>query len=200
MSKNLIVYFSRRGENYVEGQKRILTEGNTEVIAKMLHSLINSTLFQVETIHDYANDYNQCTQEAKKEWENNERPKILDYVHQFSDYDNVFICYPNWWSTMPMAMFTFLEHHDTRGKNIFPLCTHEGSGMGRSVKDIQKLCPHAHVFKGLAIRGSQVKEAENQIKDWLKELGYEKEVGNGNMTYCINVDDLKLERSSNISQ
>lgn len=173
MKKNLIVYFSRCGENYVQGKIVNLKKGNTEIAAEMIHSLIDSTLFKVETIYSYADDYHQCTKEAKKELENNERPKILDYVHQFSDYDNIFICYPNWWGTMPMAMFTFLESHNTKEKNIIPLCTHEGSGMGRSVKDIQSLCPKAHVFKGIAIQGSQVKQAENQIKNWIKELDIE---------------------------
>ena len=170
MSQNLIVYFSRRGENYVNGQIVHLEKGNTEFIAEMIHSLIDSTLFQIQTVNDYSNDYHVCTQEAKHELENNERPKICDYVHQFSDYQNIFLCYPNWWSTMPMAVFTFLESHDTKGKNIIPLCTHEGSGMGRSVSDIQKLCPDAFVFKGLAIRGSQVKHAHHQIQEWLEEL------------------------------
>lgn len=91
MSKNVIVYFSRSGENYVNGQIRDLKEGNSEVAAKMIHSLIDSELFQVETVHEYAKDYHQCTKEAKAELENNDRPKILDYVHQFSDYDNVFV-------------------------------------------------------------------------------------------------------------
>lgn len=85
MSKNLIVYFSRSGENYVNGQVVSLEKGNTEVVAEMIHSCIESTLFQVETVHEYPQDYHQCTQEAKKELENNERPKILDYVHQFKD-------------------------------------------------------------------------------------------------------------------
>lgn len=173
MSKNLIVYFSRCGENYVNGKIKNLKEGNSEVIAKILHEMIESDLFQIETIHEYPQDYHQCTQQAKEELENNARPKILDYVHQFHKYDNIFVCYPNWWSTMPMALFTFFECHDTAGKNIIPLCTHEGSGMGRSEKDIQKLCSKAHVFKGLALQGSRVHESKEKIERWLNNLNLE---------------------------
>lgn len=170
MSKNLIVYFSRNGENYMNGNIVDLKEGNTEIAAHILSSMIDGTLFRVETLHSYSHNYDECTKEAKKELENNERPKILDYVHQFEEYDNVFLCYPNWWSTMPMALWTFLESHNTNGKNIYPLCTHEGSGMGVSEKDIQKLCPHAMVYKGLAIQGSQVKNSKDKIEKWVKEL------------------------------
>ena len=170
MRKNLIVYFSRRGENYVNGQIKDLEVGNSEAAAQIIHSILDSDLFEIETVHEYPRNYHQCTQKARQELSNNERPKILDYVHQFSDYDNVFVCYPNWWSTMPMALFTFFECHDTAGKNIIPLCTHEGSGMGRSEKDIQKLCPKANVFKGLAIQGSQVHDSQIKIEKWIKSL------------------------------
>ena len=60
---------------------------------------------------------------------------------------------------MPMPVWTFLEKYDFSGKTIMPLCTHEGSGMGHSESDIKKICPAAKVEKGLAIRGSSVKNA-----------------------------------------
>ena len=66
-----------------------------------------------------------------------------------------------------MAVFTFLEHFDFTGKTIKPLCTHEGSGMGSSIKDIKRLCPGANVEAGLAIRGGAVSRAEKDIKSWL---------------------------------
>lgn len=70
---------------------------------------------------------------------------------------------------MPMCVWTFLESYDFKSKNIYPFCTHEGSGMGKSEKDIQRLCPESHVFKGLAIRGSQVFNSDEKIKSWVKE-------------------------------
>lgn len=48
--------------------------------------------------------------------------------------------YPNWWGTMPMAMFTFLERYDLSGKKIIPFCTNEGSRMGSSEHDLKNLC------------------------------------------------------------
>ena len=66
-----------------------------------------------------------------------------------------------------MAVFTFLEHFDFTGKTIKPLCTHEGSGMGSSIKDIKPLCPGANVEAGLSIRGGAVSRSEKDIKSWL---------------------------------
>ena len=84
------------------------------------------------------------------------------------DYAVVFLGYPNWWGTMPMAVWTFLESYDFSGKTILPFCTHEGSGLGHSERDIQKLCPGAKVVKGLAIKGSQVQRAGKDIEAWLR--------------------------------
>lgn len=82
----------------------------------------------------------------------------------------IYLGYPNYWSTMPMAVFTFLEHFEFRGKEIRPFCTHEGSGMGNSINDIRKLCPNADVSHGLAIRGGVVERSQKEIETWIKEM------------------------------
>jgi flavodoxin len=66
-----------------------------------------------------------------------------------------------------MPVFTFLEQYDFSGKTIVPFCTHEGSGLGHSERDIKKLCPEATVLKGLAINGSRVSEAKMDNANWL---------------------------------
>lgn len=72
---------------------------------------------------------------------------------------------------MPMAVCTFLESYNFARKTIAPFCTHEGSGMGNSERDIERLCPNARVLPGLAIRGSNVNKADKDIAVWLKRLG-----------------------------
>ena len=46
--KKLIAYYSRADENYFGGQRRYITEGNTEKAAKMLAELTGADLFQIE--------------------------------------------------------------------------------------------------------------------------------------------------------
>ncbi len=108
--------------------------------------------------------YNDCTAEAKADQQKNARPKLKYYPDSMNDYDVIYLGYPNYWSTMPMAVFTFLEHFDFSGKIINPLCTHEGGGMGSSISHIKKLCPNAAVEKGLAIYGSRVKNSRKEIE------------------------------------
>ncbi|AVB75611.1 flavodoxin [Methanococcus maripaludis] len=86
-------------------------------------------------------------------------------------YDTIFLGYPNWLGTVPMAVLTFLEEYDFSGKTLIPFCTHEGSGMGHSESDIAKNCPDAKILNGFSILGSQVTSSKKDIKKWLDNLG-----------------------------
>jgi len=165
--KSLIAYFSRKGNNYVGGSIVNLTIGNTEVIANKIQELTGSDMFEIETVKSYPKDYTETTNVAKKELRENARPELTEIVDDMDSYDVIYIGYPNWWGTMPMAVYTFLESYDFSGKTIVPYCTHEGSGMGSSERDIKKLCPNAKVLSGLAIQGGSVKSAAGTIKSWL---------------------------------
>lgn len=166
---DIIVYFSRKDENYVSGAIKNLTVGNTEVAADILHDLTGADLFKMEPIQEYSKDYNECIAQAQADQRRDARPELKVYPESLDGYDTVYLGFPNYWGTMPMAVFTFLEHFDFTGKVIFPFCTHEGSGMGRSEEDIRRLCPGATVAKGLAIHGGSVKEAEPDIRRWIEK-------------------------------
>lgn len=170
-AKGLIAYYSRAGNNYVNGDIIHLPVGNTEVAANMIQKLTGSDIFRIDTVRTYPVGYRETTEIAKEELRSNARPEISGHVDNMADYDVIYLGYPNWWGTMPMAVFTLLEAHDLAGKTIIPFCTHEGSGMGRSERDIEKICAGAGVLKGLAIRGGNVQQAQDQIAKWLRGLG-----------------------------
>lgn len=155
--KTLVAYFSH--------------SGNTQVIANEIQEAVGGDIFQIKTVDPYPTDYNAVVDQAKKEQQDNYRPKLATKVENMDSYDVIFVGYPNWWGTMPMAVFTFLEEYNLSGKTIIPFCTHEGSGLGRSVTDIKKLCPQSTIEDGLAIRGKNVKNAKEDVSEWLRKLG-----------------------------
>lgn len=168
--KILIAYYSRAGENYCSGQLRQLTVGNTEVAAKKIAGLTGGDLFHIEQQKPYAVSYNDCIEEARRDQRQEARPALVSIPDSLNDYDEIYLGYPNYWSTMPMAVFTFLESLDTAGRTIHPFCTHEGSGMGRSMQDLRRECPGAEITKGLAIHGSDVSRADSAIAEWVKNF------------------------------
>lgn len=168
-SKSLIAYYSRKGENYLNGTIVNLPVGNTEVVAKKIQELTGSDLFEIDTVKPYPKDYTETTNVAMDEKRKNARPGLTKVVDGMDAYEVIYLGYPNWWGTFPMAVCTFLESYDFSGKTIIPYCTHEGSGLGSSERDIKKLCPTAKLLPGLAIRGRSVKNAEGMLKSWLSQ-------------------------------
>lgn len=166
--KGLIIYFSHIGENWLENGLEVITKGNTEIVAEKLAKLTGSELFKVETKKEYAFGYYDCCKEAKKEYKEDARPELKTELSDISNYDTIFIGSPIWWDHLPMAMFTQLEKLNFEGKTVYTFITHEGSGLGSTMKDVNKLCHGAKIKDGLAIRGCKAEESDILLKDWIK--------------------------------
>lgn len=164
---SIIIYFSRKDENYVNGMIKNLTIGNTEIVAGMIQKLTGTDIFKVEPIQPYSKNYNECIAQAQADQNRNARPELKNYPESLDQYDTIYLGYPNYWGTMPMVLFTFLERFDFNGKTIKPFCTHEGSGLGHSIEDIKRLCPTAIVEKGLALHGGSVEKSEKEVDKWI---------------------------------
>jgi flavodoxin len=171
-SKILIAYYSPKGENFLNGSIVNLPVGNSEMVAKKIEELTGGDLFEICTVKPYPFDYNKTTGMAMAEKKANARPELVDRVDDMVGYDIIYLGYPNWWGTFPMAVFTFLESYYFSGKTIVPFCTHEGSGIGSSERDIKKLCSKARFLTGIAIRGGSVNNSDAAIISWIERLTY----------------------------
>ncbi len=171
MSNTLIAFFSRADENYFSGAMRYVKVGNTEIVVNKMKELIDADLFKIEMKTPYSPVYMTCIDEAKRDLRAKARPELVALPESIEAYDTIILAYPNYWGTMPMAVFTFLEAFDFTGKTILPLCTNEGSGMGGSARDIQKACPGAVVKNGLPITGSNAAGSGESVRRWLMANG-----------------------------
>jgi flavodoxin len=164
-SKILIAYFS--------------WSGNARALAGQIARETGGDLFEIKTVTAYPATYNACTDVAREEQKRNARPALAGSVTGMAQYGTVFLCYPNWWGTLPMGVFTFLEAYDFSGKTIYPLVTHGGSRFGKSLDDIKKLCPRAVTGEGLSVRAmdrnphdnTSVTTPNRDVTSWLRKLG-----------------------------
>ena len=164
----LVAFYSRADENYFGGAMKFIKEGNTEKVAKMIGELTGADLFKIEQKVPYSADYKECVAQAREDLKNNARPELTNMPDSIDKYEEIYLGYPNYCGTMPMAVYTFLESYDFTGKTIHPFCTHEGSGLGGTESDIRKTAKGATVATGLAILGSNVDEAKSAIENWIK--------------------------------
>lgn len=170
MSKILIAYYSRADENYLNGALRYIKKGNTEKVAEHIQKRIGGDLFKIEQIQPYRKDYNSCIAEAQEDLKRNARPQLKAYPDSIDDYTDIYLGYPIYWGTFPMAVWTFLDRFDFRGKNIHPFCTHEGSEEGRSILDLKRLCPNSTITDVLALHGASVDYSLKEIDSWLNSI------------------------------
>lgn len=167
MSDKLVAFYSRANENYINGTIKNLNIGNTEILADIIAELTGADIFKIEQAQAYSKDYNECIAQAQEDQKRNARPELKTYPECLERYNVIYLGFPNYWGTIPMAVFTFLEHFDFSGKIIKPFCTHEGSGLGGSINDIKNICLGAYVETGLAIRGGNVNISKTEIEKWI---------------------------------
>lgn len=170
MTKNLIIYYSRRGENYWNGKIKNISKGNTEIVAEFIQKAIGGDIFEIETVKEYAKNYYDCIEEAKQELQNGIRPELKKYLNNIENYDNIFICGPCWWGTFPCAIFTQLERLNFTGKKVMAVMTHEGSGLANCERDLKKICKGAYFGKGIAIHGADAAKSESIGASWAQKV------------------------------
>lgn len=154
--KFLTVYFSRTG--------------NTRAIADHIHSVVGGDIFEIETTIPYPESYDECVDQAKQEKASNARPALKERPDSLGAYDVIFVGFPIWWGTFPMAVATFLEGYDLSGKTVIPFCTHAGSGKAQSFSDVEKLTPGSDRSEGFVTWGNNAKDAGPEIRKWLHDI------------------------------
>ena len=50
MSNIIIVYYSRKSENYWSGSIKKFIKGDTEIVAEMIKAAVDGELFEVDTV------------------------------------------------------------------------------------------------------------------------------------------------------
>lgn len=139
-SKVLVAYFSWS------------TSGNTEKMAKVIQEQTKGDLFEIKPASPYPDDYEECTEVAKAEKENNERPEVAGMPDSLKKYEKIYIGYPIWWHTAPMVIGTFLENYDLSGIDIYPFAQSASMDEGQfeeSMAFVRKSAGKANVHDGL---------------------------------------------------
>lgn len=156
-ARTLVVYYSQTG--------------NTRAVAEHIRDLTGGDLVELVPVDPYPDDYAATTQQAKRELQSGYKPPLETNVTNIAAYDIVCVGSPNWWGTVAGPVKTFLSDYDLSGKTVAPFITHGGGGAGRSVADIETLCPRSTVVKGLAINGYSAATSRADVAAWLRACG-----------------------------
>jgi len=168
-NKILIVYLSRTN--------------NTKAIAEIIQRNVGGTLVALELEKPYPENYQATVHQVVKENETGYLPPLKTKIDSIEKYDVVFVGFPTWDMKMPPPMKSFLHQYNLTGKTVIPFNTNAGYGVGSGFQTVAELCPNSKVLEGfemtggierdgikLAIKDEKAKEAEIQVKKWLREI------------------------------
>lgn len=152
----------------------VLLPGNVAKMANWIQEEVGGELFSIKVKEPYSSIYDECLDRASDEKADGARPKLETQVEDISKYDTVFIGYPNWWYTAPMAIFSFIENNDLSSKKIILFCSHGTGGLARSVRDIREVLPKDINLESnvIGIYRNDIPKGQERIKNWLNEIGY----------------------------
>ncbi len=169
-SRILIVYYSRKGENYAPGGVQNLAIGHTARMAQYIADVSHGDLYEIQTVNAYPSNYRETTRVAESEISRGVKPELLGAMPDISKYDIIFLGHPIWWSQVPPAVSSFLDKVDLSGKKVVQFCTHAGSGFGSSIQQLKAAHPKATFLETLAITGTEVSNSRARIEAWATKV------------------------------
>lgn len=155
----------------------VLAPGNATIVAGFIQNQVGGDLFSIQVEEPYSSNYDECLDRASIEKAQNARPVLTTSVDDMQKYDIIFLGFPNWWYTVPMAIHSFLEFYDFSGKTIIPFCVHGTGGLASTIRDIQTELESDVNFitNAFGVYRPNTKGCESDVAAWLNELGFEEE-------------------------
>lgn len=174
-NKILVAYFSW-AENAVQDDDidamtspSVTEPGNVAQLATWVSEETGGDLFSIQVKEPYPTDWDGCLDRANQEKKDGTHPALRNAVENIEEYDTIYLGYPNWWYSCPMALFSFFDENDLSGKQVYLFCSHGTGGLAGSVKDISAAIPDAKISdKVFDVYEEDAASAKDEIVEWTK--------------------------------
>ncbi len=156
----LVVYFS--------------ATGTTRGVAEKLAEGLDADLYEIIPEQPYTDadlNYNNSRSRTSIETDDPDcRPAIKGELPDLTPYDTVFIGYPIWWGDTPRIVSNFVENVDLTGKTLAVFFTSGSSGLGSSMKHLERQSGAGTWLEG---RRFTARTTVEELVNWAKSLGIE---------------------------
>lgn len=180
----------------------VVAPGNTAKMAQWIQGYVGGDIFPIIVTEPYPDNYDECMDRAADEKAKNARPLLAEHLDNIADYDVIFLGFPNWWSTAPMAVFSFIDEYDLSEKTIVLFCAHGTGGIAASVRDITAALPDScKILDTLGVYRANINQSQSAVNEWLERLGFQqntekmtevKEVKNGERKLKLTLDEKEI--------
>jgi len=167
--KALVVYFSRTGENYINGEIETINKGFTSIVAEKIAQFTGAELYPLIPEVAYPTNYEACVKRAREEDQNNTLVPFKNPKDNIDDYDVIYLGFPNWYRSYPRIVASFLSRYSFVGKTIKPFCTNEEGFVGIGEIELKSTVKGAIIKGGFACKGCDADSCDEKLKAWLEK-------------------------------
>ena len=118
----------------------------------------------------YPEDAAELEARIKEEKEKGSHPALKDQPKNLDGYDIIFLGFPVWEGTIPMAVATFLEDYDMVNKALIPFCYAADGRLGESLNDIASLCRYSAIGSAYMIPQGEFLYNEPVFEGWMDQV------------------------------
>lgn len=162
----LVAYFAVKGKEETATTAQIAAK-----IGKLLQEKgIAFDQFAIVPVEEYPSDPANFELATKAEKDAHARPEIVGKYSGMKDVKDLFLVIPNWYNTMPQAVFTFLDKYDFAEKRIVPVVVHSGDGVDNVVGELRNFLHKVWVMPAVEISDKDLSSCDASIAKAVEEM------------------------------
>lgn len=143
--------------------------GQVTYLARWIGQTAGAPVLPIKVVNPYPTNFDECLDQAVEEKTKRFRPELRPEII-FPEFDLLFLGFPNWSYTLPMAVCSFLENQNTVGKMIAPFCVHGTGGFARTLSELRRSAPKAHVLRPFGCEREDVENSRKAVEDWAGKI------------------------------
>lgn len=164
--KILIAYFTQKGKEQTSNCAKIAKQAENILKEKN----VDFDTFAVVPVETYPEDSAAFEMVTKAEKERRVRPEIVGKYSpgEMKKITGVLMIAPNWWDSLPQAMYTFMDSEDFAETRVVPVIStrDDAKHVRLEVRDFLK----NWVLPGVDINEEDTEKAEAQLKQAIDQL------------------------------
>lgn len=156
--KSLIVYYS--------------LEGNTKFVADTINEVLKGDIIKLQPKKDISKSGFKKYLWGGKQVLFKNKPELVDFQLDLSNYDFVILCTPVWAGKFVPAFNTFFYKYKMKGKKVGLLCTYGGSE-GKTFDEFKKQLNDSEIIGEISfkepLKNDKIQVASD-VKKWINKF------------------------------
>ena len=142
-----------------------------EGVAEYIKDITDGGILRIETEKIYPENEAELVKFVADERQRNARPALKNAPPDLMSYDIIFMCFPAWDGTIPMALCTVMEDYDMRDKAVIPVIYGTANDLMQAMADINAVTPQTMLINGYHFT-TDLEAGRTALEAWVDSVLY----------------------------